>query len=81
MSTASMESLCAMAQTPTAKTLKFPHAKEEGSHAMLPLFTQDRVTLKALGLTVRARDVELKASNRDCETVCTPEEERNSSGL
>lgn len=76
-----MESLCAMAQTPTAKTLKFPHAKEGGSHAMLPLFTQDRVTLKALGLTVRARDVELKASNRDCETACAPEEERNSSGL
>lgn len=32
-----MESLCAMAHTPTAKTVKFPQANESGSHLMKPL--------------------------------------------
>lgn len=37
MITASMESLCAMAHTPMAKTLKFAQAKEMGSPTMDPL--------------------------------------------
>lgn len=44
MSTASMESLCAMAHTPTAKTLKLDQLKEMGSSAMDPLQQQQRDT-------------------------------------
>lgn len=37
MITASIESLCAIAHTPTAKTLKFAHVKATDSHTILPL--------------------------------------------
>lgn len=37
MITASIESLCAIAHTPTAKTLKFDHVKDGTGHTILPL--------------------------------------------
>lgn len=37
MITASIESLCAIAHTPTAKTLKFAHVKATDGHTILPL--------------------------------------------
>lgn len=63
MSTASIESLCAMAQTPTAKTLKFPQAKEPGTPAMHPLHKNTQFhtrRFQELCLTSQVRDVEVK---------------------
>lgn len=82
MSTASIESLCAIAQTPTARTLKFPHAKETGSHAMHPLDGETQFTeSSAFSWSHSVFEwTEVKGAglnNRDRE----PEEERNSSGL
>ena len=73
MSTASIESLCAIAQTPMAKTLKFPQAKELGSHAMHPL--QQTYTLHTPGIMfdyIKYRKWMLKSTvglNQNCESV------------
>lgn len=70
MSTASTESLCAMAQTPTANTVKFPQAKEPGSPPMQPLQRQDTGHTGHTGLR-RDRHVGRGGElMQGCESVC-----------
>lgn len=67
-----MESLWAMAHTPTAKTLKFDQLKEMGSSAMDPLQQQHTKDTTSWGMELTEN--KKKNLNQDCETV------RNSSG-
>lgn len=82
-----MESLWAMAHTPTAKMLKLDQLKEMGSSAMDPLQQQHTKdtgshwggsTAWGMELTVAKKKPESRLW--DCVNVCEPQEERNSSG-
>lgn len=70
MITASMESLCAIAHTPTAKTLKLAQAKEMGSPTMDPLQAQRTQESQARCICVQNLD-------QDCVAwLCLRQERR-----